>query len=138
MNIKRWQPKELEKVREKVELLSDLSKKGANRFLASGALWLPPADWFQTESDLVLVIDAPGIDPSSFELVHDGQEVVIAGRRLVENFGEPLQCERPVVGFERRFELPEEVEPGSAEAQYRLGLLEIRFRKLGNTITVEQ
>lgn len=137
MDIKRWQPEELQKIREEVDLISDLSQKGNSRFLASGALWMPPADWFQTENDLILVIDAPGIDPNSIELFHDEQEITVVARRMAQDFGQPLQCERPVGGFERHFALPEAIEPDSAEAQYRLGQLEVRFRKLGKTITID-
>jgi HSP20 family protein len=114
---------ELELIRARIARLSD-------------GVWQPSADWFETDDDLVLVIDAPGIDPASLSLEHDGQEITVAASREANPFGQTIVSERPKGSFQRHLRIPEPVEPNSAAAQYRLGQIEVRFRKLGQTITV--
>jgi HSP20 family protein len=102
----------------------------------AGGVWQPAADWFESDEDLILVIDAPGIDARSIEMSHDGQEITIAAEREASHYGQSRSTERPQGGFQRTMRIPEPVEPGSAAAQYRLGQIEVHFRKLSRTITV--
>jgi HSP20 family protein len=99
--------------------------------------WTPAGDWFESDDDLVLVLDAPGLDINSLEIAHDASEINIQGSRETQSYGTGLSLERPMGSFERSFELPRAVEAGSAVAQYRAGQLEVRFSKLSRTITIE-
>jgi HSP20 family protein len=127
MELKTWKPlADLASIRERVSQLTQTSN-----------VWAPAADWFETDDDLILVLDAPGCDPDSFEIAHDNESLTVAGTREVQEFGEARRRERPEGTFQRSLEVPESIEPGSAVAQYRAGQLEVRFRKLGRTITVE-
>ena len=128
MEVQSWVPAgDLEDIRERIARLA-------------GPLpdWTPAADWYETDDDLILVMDLPGIDPSSIALAHDADEITVAGQRELVAWGEARATERPRGPFQRTIGLPESVEPGSAEGQYRNGLLEVRLRKLGRTITVGQ
>jgi len=113
-----------------------LIRERVEQIASPAPAWTPFADWFETADDLILVMDVPGVEPESLELAHDGEAVILAGRRASQPWGEPRVSERPRGLFERSLALPEPVEPGSAEAQYRNGQLEVKFRKLGRTITV--
>ncbi len=125
MELQSWQPlAQLAKIRERVEQVSQV------------AGWRPAADWYETPEDLMLVVDAPGLDMNRLEMAHDGEHIVVSGEREAQRYGEARTAERPKGGFQRDLEIPVGVEPGSAVAQYRAGQLEIRFRKLVNTITV--
>jgi HSP20 family molecular chaperone IbpA len=125
MELQTWQPlAQLAKIRERVTQISH----------AAG--WRPATDWFENAEDLVLVMDAPGLDMNGLEIAHDGQRIVISGSREQQRYGEIKVTERPGGTFQRDLEIPLQVEPGSGVAQYRAGQLEIRFRKLVNTITV--
>jgi HSP20 family protein len=125
MELQSWQPlAQLAKIRERVSQVSQL------------AGWRPASDWYETDEDLVLVMDAPGLDMSRLEIAHDGQRLVVSGEREPQRYGETRTSERPKGAFQRELEIPASVEPGSAVAQYRAGQLEIRFHKLVNTITV--
>ncbi|MFN3267388.1 MAG: Hsp20/alpha crystallin family protein [Deinococcales bacterium] len=125
MDIQTWQPlSQLAKIRERVSQISHR------------AGWSPAADWFASEEDLLLVLDAPGLDLSMLELSHDGNTITIEGSRENLDYGERLHGERPLGSFSRVFELPHPVETGSGVAQYRAGQLEVRFRRLGRTIDV--
>jgi HSP20 family molecular chaperone IbpA len=124
-NLQSWQPlAQLARIRERVTQL------------AQRAGWQPAADWFDSGDDLIVVLDAPGLDMQQLEIAHDGGVLQITGAREQQNYGERRIGERVLGGFQRSLEIPEEIEPGNAVAQYRAGQLEIRFRKLGRTITV--
>jgi HSP20 family protein len=126
MDLQTWKPlADLKGVRERIEKL-----KGSST-------WTPAADWFETDDDLILVLDAPGVDPDSLEIAHDGDDITIAGTREEQNYGQSRVTERPQGTFQRALRVPEPVEPGSAVAQYRAGQLEVRFSKMNRTITVE-
>jgi HSP20 family molecular chaperone IbpA len=125
MDIQTWQPlSQLAKIRERVAHISQR------------AGWSPAADWFESDEDLVLVLDAPGLDLSSLDLTHDGNLVTIAASRESLSYGQRIHGERPQGGFSRMLELPQPVEPNSGVAQYRAGQLEVRFHKVGRTIDV--
>ena len=125
MELQSWQPlAQLAKIRERISQVSQT------------AGWRPAADWYETPEDLVLVMDAPGLNMNGLEIAHDGVRLVVSGEREEQRYGETRTTERPKGGFQRELEIPASVEPGSAVAQYRSGQLEIRFRKLVNTITV--
>ena len=127
MDLDTWKPiNQLAKIRERIEKLGT----------GTGA-WSPAADWFESDDDLILVLDAPGIDLSTLEIVHDGELVSIRGNRENQTYGAGLKLERPLGAFERELELPLAVQADSAVAQYRVGQLEIRFSKLSRTITIE-
>ena len=127
MDLQTWKPiDQLAKIRDRIEKLTQ----------ATGA-WTPAGDWFESDDDLVLVLDAPGLDINSLELAHDGSQIDIRGSRENQSYGTGLSFERPMGSFERSFELPRAVEAGSAVAQYRAGQLEVRFAKLSRTITIE-
>jgi HSP20 family protein len=120
----------------KLPALAELDGIRARIARLGHGVWHPAADWFESDDDLVLVIDAPGIDARSIEMSHDSQEITIAAQREASHYGQSRSTERPQGGFQRSMRIPEPVEPGSAAAQYRLGQIEVHFRKLGRTITV--
>ncbi len=127
MDLQTWKPiNELAKIRERVEKLS-----------SGTGVWTPAADWFESDDDLVLVLDAPGLDMNTLEITHDATQIDLRGTRENNSFGTGLKLERPTGSFERSLEIPQAVEANSAVAQYRSGQLEIRFSKSSRTITIE-
>jgi HSP20 family protein len=127
MDLQTWKPiNQLSKIRERIEKLGQ-----------GTGIWTPAADWFESDDDLTLVLDAPGIDMSTLEIAHDGTQLSIRGNRENQTYGMGLKLERPIGTFERSLEIPQAVEADSAVAQYRAGQLEIRFSKLSRTITIE-
>lgn len=127
MDLETWKPiNQLSKIRERIEKLG-----------TGTGIWTPAADWFESDDDLILVLDAPGIDMTALEIVHDSAHVSIRGGRENQNYGTGLTLERPLGAFERELEIPLAVQADSAVAQYRAGQLELRFSKLARTITIE-
>jgi HSP20 family molecular chaperone IbpA len=127
MDLDTWKPiNQLSKIRERIEKLG-----------TGTGIWTPAADWFESDDDLILVLDAPGIDMSTLEISHDAERVKVRGQRENQAYGTGLKLERPMGLFERELEIPLAVQADSAVAQYRAGQLEIRFAKLSRTITIE-
>ena len=88
----------------------------------------PPADLFETAQGLVLRMEMAGLHREDFSLVLEGQELVIRGRR---RFTLPVGsirflCQELGYGtFERRFSLPNPVDPQGVQAHYEDGILEV-------------
>ncbi|AFZ69152.1 Hsp20/alpha crystallin family protein [Deinococcus peraridilitoris] len=98
--------------------------------LSHGAPWAPPADWLETDTELLLIMDVPGVESDAFELIEEENTVVVRGQRPPpETDGSFLSVERPQGSFQRTFSFPVETVPGTGQAQLRAGVLVIRFEK---------
>ncbi|HSF47081.1 MAG TPA: Hsp20/alpha crystallin family protein [Burkholderiales bacterium] len=81
---------------------------------ATRPVWEPPADVFETERELFIVVALPGVPPERVEVVLDGRTLIVIGERPM-----PAEChaatlqqlEIPYGRFERRIALP----PGALE-----------------------
>ncbi|WP_027481307.1 Hsp20/alpha crystallin family protein [Deinococcus pimensis] len=92
--------------------------------------WVPSVDWIETDTELHLVVDAPGVEPDAFELLEEGERVTISGTRPPLDFGGTvLTAERPHGQFQRVLGLPVETLPGTGRAQMRAGVLVVTFEK---------
>ncbi|NJM34560.1 MAG: Hsp20/alpha crystallin family protein [Rhodomicrobium sp.] len=73
------------------------------------AAWEPPADVFETESQVVIYVALPGVDQDRVELAIEGGDLIIAGARTI-----PVELcnaavhrmELPQGRFMRRISLP--------------------------------
>jgi HSP20 family protein len=73
-------------------------------------VWEPPADVFETEREIFIVVALPGVPPERVEVVLDGRTLLVMGERLM-----PQECraatlkqlEIPYGRFERRIVLPQ-------------------------------
>lgn len=98
--------------------------------LSHGTPWVPPADWLETDTELLLIMDVPGVEKDAFELLEEENAIVVRGSRPApEVDGAFLSVERPQGSFQRTFSLPVETVPGSGQAQVRAGVLVVRFEK---------
>lgn len=97
-----------------------------------GYRWVPPADIFEEHDSFVIEIEVPGISIENTELIATHNIVSIMGRRdLAEGISkENYHCiERYYGTFERRFELPEPIDPDKVSAQMNDGILIITAPK---------
>lgn len=73
------------------------------------AAWVPPADAFETATEVWIVVALPGVARETIEIVCAGERVHISGeRRLPQGFGGAAvrRLEIPIGRFERELELP--------------------------------
>jgi len=101
------------------------------RFAAPRRGFLPQCDCYQTEDPptLHVVVELPGVDPSSVQLVVSGRVLVIAGSRVPPEVrgARYQQMEIEYGAFQRRLELAEGVDAGGARATYDAGMLRIEL-----------
>lgn len=93
--------------------------------------WTPPLDLYQTNDDLVAVVELPGMRKEDINLsLHDGI-LTISGERKEEGAdGEKTaRTERFVGKFRRSISLPTRVDSQKVNATYKDGLLTVTLPK---------
>src|SRR5207248_11361489 len=94
--------------------------------------WAPAADIYETENDLVLQLDLPGVDPKQIDVRVENNVLTIRGERRFdgkverENFH---RVERAYGTFSRSFTLAMAVDSDRIQANYRNGVLSITLPK---------
>ena len=71
--------------------------------------WEPPVDVLETEREVQILVALPGVDVEGVEVVIDGADLVVAGRRILPTcFRTAIihRLEIPQGRFERRMRLP--------------------------------
>jgi len=92
--------------------------------------WLPPADIYETENDVVIALDVPGCLPENLtaEAV-DGQLVVAGERQPTSESARRYRSERWYGKFVRSFALQPNMRTDDIHAEYNDGVLTVRLRK---------
>jgi HSP20 family protein len=108
----------------------------------SGGDWVPAADIYETENEIVVCMDISGVDPGHISVVAEQRNVTIAGDRRfppVENASCIHQLEIEHGQFKRIIPLPVSVDTDSTYSVYKKGFLMIHLPKLAQSgkITVQ-
>jgi HSP20 family protein len=85
----------------------------------------PPINVFQQDSDILAIIELPGVDKSSFEIQAKGNTIRIAGKKSIA-FPEGVSVhrrERISGEFDRTLSLPVHLDADRIKAEYRDGIL---------------
>jgi HSP20 family protein len=95
------------------------------------SVWTPAIDLFETPSELILVVDLPGVDPSSIDLSLTGSVLSLRGEKAASGVAEPHERirERSSGAFQRQIALTEEVDFDSVQAEAKNGVLTVRLPK---------
>ncbi len=94
--------------------------------------WRPQTDMFETEDEIVVVVEAAGIEKKDISVILEKDILVIQGIRREDRGFKKRQyhdMEIEFGPFERILKLPSFVDQESVFAQYRNGFLEIRLKK---------
>ena len=97
------------------------------------AVWQPPADVFEDELEVVIVVAMPGVPAERVQVASEPAALVVRGVRplpLANSRHRVRQLEIPYGAFERRIVLP----PGVLEldsSELSQGCLVVRLRKTG-------
>lgn len=98
----------------------------------SARAWAPAVDIYETEDNLVLKAELPGVDPKDVELRVEDGTLYLKGQRKIErevkeeNFH---RLERSYGSFSRSFALPSRIDSGKVKAEYKDGLLTLTMPK---------
>lgn len=102
--------------------------------LAGGpAVQLPPIDISETDSELIIRAEIPGIDAKDLEVNISGNVLTLSGEKeaTVEQKDEEFyHCERRFGSFRRTVTLPNTVDPEKIAAEYTQGVATVRIAKL--------
>jgi HSP20 family protein len=131
MTLNRWDPlKDLLNFQEKVNRLMDANFR--QRCEVGGVCWCPLVDMLETRDAYIIRAELPGVGLENINIEVRNRRLTISGERPYES--EPvmaayLSIERVRGSFERKFDLPGNVDVDAIKATYTDGVLEIQLPK---------
>jgi HSP20 family protein len=131
-NLSRWEPfRGFNSLQEQVNRLFEGSMRGTEPE-SSLTAWAPAVDVYETENELVVTADLPGIDEKDLDVRIEKNMLTIRGERKMEktvNEDNFLRVERAYGSFSRSFSLPNTVNTEAIKAEYNGGVLTVRLPK---------
>ena len=125
--------REFQNIRELLELLMTEMSMGGKKLKAGPPLaWAPPTDVYETESELVVVVEIAGMDIQGISVAADDNMIAIRGVRkeISPRCRKQFHKMEVQVGpFQRSIQVPVPIEPQSVTTTYANGLLEVRLRR---------
>ena len=98
--------------------------------------WHPAVDIFETEQEIVLKAEVPGMTRDQVHVEVDEGTLHLKGERKIEKDVKEEHChrlERVYGSFHRSFILPDSVDPEKVRAELKDGILDIRLGKQEQT-----
>lgn len=90
----------------------------------------PAANIYATDNEYILELEMPGVDKAGLEVLIDGNELIITGKRAKDiPEGELSYCESALANYRRVFELASDVDTSKIEAQLNQGVLKLKLPK---------
>ncbi len=89
----------------------------------------PPVDIYETEGNLVLIADLPGVSKDSLDVSLEDDTLTIQGRANHSAAGDLIQREYELLNFFRQFELGEKVDDSRITAELKHGVLTLHLPK---------
>lgn len=130
--ITRWDPfRELAQLQDRVNRLFQETGAGHDEGLTTTS-FVPPVDIYETEHNIVLKVEVPGIEQKDLDIRIENNTITIRGERKFEkevkeeNFH---RVERRYGSFQRSFSLPNTVNTENVTADYENGLLKVTLAK---------
>ena len=95
--------------------------------------WMPPVDLRESETELTLTLEIPGVAPEQIQLTTDSGVLTVSGEKREERKeGEQHQyhlVERSYGSFSRSFRMPKNLDESKIEATVDQGVLTVRIPK---------
>ena len=100
--------------------------------MSKDSSWTPRVDIYEDEDAIVLKAELPGVEKDNIVVDVEGRVLTLKGKRLSDNEVKEesyYRRERTFGSFERRFNLPDHVEPEKITADYKDGILKLGIPK---------
>ncbi len=99
----------------------------------AGLLFRPHVDIYESPRDVLLLVDLPGVDEQSIDVILQDDVLTIRGRVSggVPEGASPVQLEYDIGDFERSFTITEAIDRDRIEATVRHGVLKLVLPKGG-------
>ncbi len=110
-------------------LESTFNGQGENSAITS---WAPSVDIYETENELVLKADLPGVNEKDIDVRVENNMLTVRGERQFESKVKEdnyLRIERTYGSFSRSFGLPNTVNTEAISAEYKNGVLTVQLPK---------
>jgi len=107
------------------------TSRGEEKDLNAGT-WTPSVDIYETENDIVLTSEVPGIDEKDIEIKIENNTLTLKGERKFEKEAKEEnyhRIERSYGSFYRSFTLPYYINQDKINAEYENGALKITMPK---------
>jgi HSP20 family protein len=135
MTLIRWDPVgSLVSLQERMNRLFEESVRPENSIGAgAGGAWTPAVDIYETDRDIVISAELPGMDEGDVDVEVRETVLTIRGERRFEREEKQEnnyhRVERSYGKFSRAFSLPKNVETDRITARFDKGVLEVRLPK---------
>jgi HSP20 family protein len=134
MAIIRWDPfREMVTIRDKINRLFEdvFTGRGEEKEMVASS-WAPSVDIYETENELILSAEVPGIEEKDIEIKVEDSTLTIRGERKFEKETKEEnyhRIERSYGSFSRSFTLPNYVDQDKIQAEHENGVLKITMPK---------
>jgi HSP20 family protein len=94
--------------------------------------WMPAIDVSETESEVTIRAELPGIDPKDLDVSVVGNQLTLSGEKRESTEQKEkgyYQSETRYGAFRRTVPLPPGVDPSQVEAKYEHGVLTLQIKK---------
>ena len=98
----------------------------------AGTRWSPAVDIAESDREVIVRAELPGIDPDDIEVSVTGNHLVLSGEKKesTEHKGKDFyHAESRFGAFHRSIPLPEAVDPKQVRAEFANGVLTVRLEK---------
>jgi HSP20 family protein len=136
MNMTRWNPfSEMSLLQNHMNRLFDTALQGwpgESNGTTGTTSWIPAADIYERDNELVVNLDLPGVDPKIVDIHLENNVLTIRGERQFEEKQDKEnyhRVERLYGAFARSFTLSTSVDPDKICANYKAGVLRITLPK---------
>lgn len=134
MAVIRWDPfRDMNVLQERMNrLFEDVNRGWRSDEPASTTTWSSAVDIFETESEIVVKAELPGVDKNSISLNLERNVLTLRGERRFEKETKEEnyhRIERSYGSFSRSFSIPATVEEDKIRAEYKDGVLKISLPK---------
>src|SRR6266516_3657040 len=132
MNLIRWNPRDFSVLHNQMNRLFEDVLQDWPSDLTGPAAWNPVADIYETDDELIVKAELPGVDPKMVDVRLENNVLTIRGERQFEQNVEKEnyhRMERSYGSFCRSFTLPTNVEADKIRADFKDGVLNITLPK---------
>ena len=129
--INRWDPfRELSVLQDRInQIFNEQTSRTESE--SSRRAWAPVVDILETDNDLLVRAEIPGMNRDDIGIEVTGESLTISGERKLaeEDDRKYIRVERPYGQFQRSFTIGVPVQPDKVKASYRDGVLEVIIPK---------
>lgn len=129
--INRWDPfRDLSVLQDRINRIFNEASRSEGESVASKA-WTPIVDIFETEGDLIVRAEIPGVNRDDIDIEVTSESLTIRGERKFDDElkEKAIRIERPYGSFQRSFTIGVPVQPDKVKAAYNDGVLQITVPK---------